>query len=104
MDMSVAIKLTFQPIQVDTGSADEDGQLVLANGKLVAILVRLSDEHEQAEFRGAWFVEASFGSWTGCAGKMFSTLEDAEAWIVQRLDANLSPAKTRFKNLSKREF
>ena len=82
--------LVFEPIRVETGSADEDGRLVLADGKLVAVLVRLSNKHEQPELRSAWFLEVGFGSWLGNRHEVFATLEDAEAWI----DPGTRPAQS----------
>jgi hypothetical protein len=70
---------------VNTGSLDEEGRLVLVNGKLVAVLVRLSDEHPQPELHGAWFIEAIFGLISG-KGSVFPTYEEAEAWVCQRFE------------------
>src|SRR5688572_29225671 len=39
------VTLTFQPVRIAT-CHDEDGRLVFADDRLVAVLVRLSDEHE----------------------------------------------------------
>ena len=36
--------ITLQPIPVMTGSQDHEGHLVLADGQLAAVLVRLADE------------------------------------------------------------
>lgn len=87
-------QLVFEPIQVETGSADEDGRLVLAEGRLIAVLVRLSDEHEQPELRSAWFLEVWFEPWLGSRHEVFATLEDAGAWIAQRLDERGRCART----------
>lgn len=78
------MKLSWQPISIDTGSPDEDGLLVLAEGRLVAVLVRLSDDHE-GTYEGAWFLEVGFGKVDGNAHPVFATLDDAEAWIESRL-------------------
>jgi hypothetical protein len=40
----------FEP--VETGTADEVGRLVFADGKLLAVLVGLSDIHEEPELQG----------------------------------------------------
>ena len=75
--------VVMQPIKVDTGGDDRDGRLVMANGMLVAILVRLEDEdHEQA---GGWFLEASFGKLPCRSAPVFDTLDDATRWLRQRL-------------------
>lgn len=56
--------------------------MVLVNGRLVAILVHLSEQYEDPELRGRWFVEAGFGPLFG-KHEIFSTPEEAEAWIRQ---------------------
>lgn len=76
--------LTYRPVRVATGSDDEDGRLVLADGRLVAVLVHLAGE-EHEELRGGWFLEAGFGSCAVPAPDVFPTIEDAEAWIGEQL-------------------
>ncbi len=76
--------LIFQPIPVSTRSNDEDGRLVLADGRLVAVLVRLAGQ-EHGELRGGWFLEAGFGCCAVRAPDVFRTLAHAEPWIEQRL-------------------
>ena len=49
--------LRLQPVKVETGSADQEGQLVFDGEFLVAVIVKLSDEHDVAK----WFLEAGFG-------------------------------------------
>ena len=53
--------IELQPIRVRTGSKDKEGRLVLADGELVAVLVRLDDEMHGSD-RGKWFLEVMFGS------------------------------------------
>jgi len=50
-------RISLQPIEVMTASQDREGRLVLADGMLVAVLVRLSDEAHDPLLRGAWFLE-----------------------------------------------
>ena len=57
--------------------------MVLVQGKLVAVLVFLADNYETPELQGKWFVEAGFGCLRG-KHEIFSTLEEAEAWIRQQ--------------------
>lgn len=57
-------------------SEQEDGLLVLHQGVLVGVLVRLSALHDDDE--GKWFLEAGFGK-----------LEDAAHCIFADLDAAL---------------
>jgi hypothetical protein len=73
------VKVTCQPVRVGTSMAEEDGRLVLVDGKLVAVLVRPSDVHPQAELHGQWFVAAGFGPIFE-KHEVFPTLEDAVAW------------------------
>ncbi len=75
--------LTLQPVRVNTGSKDEDGLLVFANGRLVAVLVRLSDEH--GERTGQWFFEHGFGRLDGATHPIFANVEAAQDWIAGRL-------------------
>ncbi len=75
--------LTLQPIRMATGF-DEEGTLVLdEEQRLVAVLVRLSDENEVAP--GQWFLEAGFGRLDGISHPTFADLDAAQQWIVQRL-------------------
>ena len=76
--------LSLQPIPVRTGSQDREGQLVLVEGELVAILVRLADEAHGRE-RGQWFLEVGFGSLMGGKSRLFATLDEAQAWVRDRL-------------------
>jgi hypothetical protein len=74
---------TFQPIRVATGF-DEEGMMVLdGQQRLVAVLVRLSDENEVAP--GQWYLEAGFGRLDGGSHPLFSNLDMAQDWINQRL-------------------
>jgi hypothetical protein len=79
------VTLTLEPVRVATGADDEEGRLVFAGERLVAVLVRLSEQHE--ELAGQWFFEAGFGRLDGPLHPSFEGLADAQAWIVQRLIA-----------------
>ena len=75
--------VVLQPISVDTASPDQVGMLVMANGLLVAVLVRLdAPEHTRS---GAWFIEVGLGRLTGARAPVFDTLEDAAHWVRHRL-------------------
>jgi len=77
------MRFTFQSIRVATGS-DEEGMKVLDEQKrLVAVLVRLSDDNEVAP--GQWYLEAGFGRIDGTNHPIFSNLDLAQDWISQRL-------------------
>jgi hypothetical protein len=53
------MSLTLMQIQVSTNSADQEGRLVFTDRLLLAVLVRLSDQHTDSA--GLWFLEAGFG-------------------------------------------
>jgi len=75
---------TLQPIRVATGF-DEEGMMVLdEEQRLVAVLVRLSDQNEVAP--GQWYLEAGFGRMDGTSHLLFSNLDQAQAWISQRFE------------------
>ena len=74
--------LSLQPVRIETGTADEDGCLVFAGNRLVAVLVRLSDHHE--DVAGHWYYEHGFGPYDGPAHPVFTTIEAAQDWIEQR--------------------
>ena len=48
------MKLGFQPVTVETNAPDEEGCLVFADNRLVAVLVRLSHEHGRKA--GRWYL------------------------------------------------
>ncbi len=80
------MKITWKPVCVGVGNRDEDGRMVMVNGKLVAILVHLTGPYETPELRDKWFVEAGFGPLLG-KHELFSTWEEAEAWVHQHYEA-----------------
>ncbi|KAA0125365.1 hypothetical protein SAMN02799622_00238 [Methylobacterium sp. UNC378MF] len=75
--------LNLQAVQVATGSDDAESQLVFADGFLVAVLVRLSAQHD--EDAGKWFLEAGFGPIGPAAPSLFADLGAARAWIMRQL-------------------
>ncbi|UYW24767.1 hypothetical protein OKC48_15945 [Methylorubrum extorquens] len=50
---------------------------------LVAVLVRLSDEHGPEA--GKWFLETGFGRVDDPNPPIFADLEEAQTWITSRL-------------------
>jgi hypothetical protein len=77
------MSLRLQPVQVATGSDDQDSRLVFHDGLLVAVLVLLSDDHE--DDAGSWFLEAGFGRVSTATPPTFADLDEAQAWIEQQL-------------------
>jgi hypothetical protein len=43
------VEITLQPVQIGTLCADTEGRLAFTDGKLVAVLVRLSEELHAAD-------------------------------------------------------
>ncbi|OHV17564.1 hypothetical protein BK022_04800 [Methylorubrum extorquens] len=79
--------LRLLPVQVATGSSDTESHLVFSEGFLVAVLVRLSDDHGEAS--GGWFLESGFGPVDHPDPPTFADLDDAQSWIAQRLASRL---------------
>jgi hypothetical protein len=76
--------LTLQPVEVMTGSHDQDGRLVFADGQLAAVLVHLDDPVHEDE-RGGWFLEVGFGPCSRSHQPVFGSLEDAETWVQEQV-------------------
>ena len=72
----MAVRL--QPVLVETGTRDEEARLVFVDDRLVAVLVLLSDAHE--DVAGQWFLEHGFGRLN--AHLTFPDLDAATAWIT----------------------
>lgn len=80
---NVETLVVLQPIAVDTNSPDREGMLVVANGLLVAVLVRLdAPEHDDP---GSWFLEIAMGRLKGSRAPTFKTLEEATRWLRVQL-------------------
>lgn len=73
----------FKPVLVDTNAPDEEGRLAFWQGRLMAVLVRLSECH--GEQRDAWFLELSTGPCNTIKPPCFGDLEEAAAWIEGRV-------------------
>ena len=77
------MSLHLQPVNVATGSHDTESNLVFVEDFLVAVLVQLSEGHE--DDAGMWFLEAGFGQFDSPDQPKFSDLDEAQAWIERRL-------------------
>lgn len=73
------MNLTLEPILVANGE-DCEGRLVFRDGWLVAVLVRLSAQHDEQE--GFWYLEKGFGALDGPDLPSFEHLDEAIAWIA----------------------
>lgn len=81
--------MEFQPIKVATGSADEEGRLVLHDGRLVAVIVRLDDPNHGPAV-GQWSLEAGFNGVDSAKPPMFANLQAAERWIGLQLPRDIA--------------
>ena len=80
------MNLALQSVRVGTG-AEEEGLLVFAQDRLVAVLSHLSEQNEIAP--GQWFLEAGFGGrLDGPNHPTFADLDAAQDWIIQRLKSS----------------
>jgi hypothetical protein len=77
------MSLRLQPVQIATRSDDTESQLVFYDGFLVAVLVHLSEQHEDEA--GNWFLEAGFGRVDHPNPPTFANLDAAQSWIEQQL-------------------
>ena len=80
--------LRLQPVRVATG-LDEDGMLVFVHDRLVAVLVQLSDAHEDLGLTGYWFLETGYGFRLAGGTGTFPDLDAAQAWISQQLTGSV---------------
>ena len=82
----MSFDITFQSVQIRIDGHDSEGRLIFADDQLSAVIARLDGEHHGPENRGRWHLEAGFGP---CDARnsppTFATLEEAEAWVRQRL-------------------
>jgi hypothetical protein len=79
MDVALA------PSRVNTGTRDEDGFLIYADGKLTGILVRLDDSCHEPEMRARWFLEAAFGPLSTTEAIHFNSPAEATEWVTRKL-------------------
>lgn len=76
------MKLTLQSAHVASPEQGE-GCLVFCDGWLVAVLVQLSELHQ--EDAGRWFLEAGFGRLQGPVQPTFANLDKAQAWVLREM-------------------
>ena len=76
-------ELTRQSMPVSAGCDDEEGCLVLQDGRLVAVLVKLSALH--GDLAGGWYLEAGFGLLDSPDKPVFANLGEAQDWVAERL-------------------
>lgn len=80
------LSIDFQPIAIDTGSADREGCLALVDKRLVAVLSRLDPStHANTGCAGHWYIEATFSNAVQPPKHgTFTDLEQCRAWLAAR--------------------
>ena len=73
------MEISFQPVQVHA-SPDAEGLLAFVDGQLIAVLVRLSEQH--GENAGQLFVEHGFGHCDTPVHPIFRDQGEVEQWIA----------------------
>ena len=84
----MATRFEFQSCRIATSRDSEEACLVLADGIVMAVLVRLDAD---ATSNPAWYLQMGFGP-CDQEGVVFETLEAAAAWVDQNLAANRDKA------------
>jgi hypothetical protein len=83
---TMPLDISFRPIRVLIDGHDSEGNLILADGDLAAVIVRLDGEHHGPEHKGLWHLEAGFGHCdVRVAPSVFTTPEEAGAWVQRTL-------------------
>lgn len=85
--------ITFQPIVVDN-AFDNDGLLVLSDGALTAVMVRLRDSYDDPNLTDCWYVEASFAN-DEANGRIFKTTHLAAQWFEAHKDRAANSAQDK---------
>jgi hypothetical protein len=76
--MTMAVE--FKPATLDS-AYDNEAMLLFRNGRLMAVLARLGEAHE--DLQGHWFIEKTFTSLSEPQRRTFADLADAEAWASE---------------------
>ncbi len=86
----MSLGISFQPIRVLTDAQDKEASLILADGQLAAVIVRLDSETHPPETRGRWRLAVGFGKCNVLGPPLFKTPEEASAWVEQLLMGGIS--------------
>ena len=87
--------ISFQAIPILIDGHDTQGQLVLFDHQLVAVLARLDGDAHDPAMKSWWNLEARFGLCDAKGDNLFKTLDEAAAWVRQRLADRASPASAQ---------
>jgi len=79
------------PMRVLIDGHDSEGNLILADGQLAAVIVRLDGSTHDPKHKGLWHLEAGFGKCdVRVAPPVFATPETAGDWVVQALTGKIA--------------
>ena len=82
----MTLDISFLPMRVLVDGHDGQGNLILADNQLAAVIVRLDGQSHEPEHKGLWHLEAGFGKCNvRVEPPLFETLEEARAWVEQTL-------------------
>ena len=81
----MAASLSLSPIPVLLNGHANEGRLVLADGQLVAVLVRLDGDVDAVQLKGTWFLESGMGACSVVDPPVFRDLAEASSWVEGRL-------------------
>ena len=82
--------ITFQAIPILIDGHDTQGQLVLFDRQLVAVLARLDGDAHDPAMKSWWNLEAGFGPCDEKGDNLFKNLDEAGAWVRQRIGERAS--------------
>ena len=86
----MALEITFQPIGVLIDGQDTEGTLILADGQLTAVIIRLDSEAHPPQIRGSWRLVLGLGKCNVHGAPLFRTAEEAGTWVEQLLRGAIS--------------
>jgi hypothetical protein len=81
----MTLDISLMPMRVLIDGHDSEGNLILSEGQLAAVIVRLDGETHDPEHKGRWNLEAGFGKCNIRDAPLFRTPEEAGAWVEHTL-------------------
>jgi hypothetical protein len=81
----MTLDISLMPMRVLIDGHDSEGHLILSEGQLAAVIVRLDGETHDPEHKGFWNLEAGFGKCNIRDARLLRTPEEAGAWVEQIL-------------------
>lgn len=90
----MTVGLLSNPVEVLTDGGSTGGLLVMAGGKLAAVLIHVrADETGEDEGTDGWYVEAGFGPCSilvTLPPQVFADEQAALNWVAHQIDEHLS--------------